>query len=142
MFSLRWTLGIVGGLLAAQVVCATTLRTRVADRELLPPVPSSRALDAAAFGDRQFLFRVDSLQLQNGGDTGGRIVPVKNYDFGIVVGWLRTLQDLDSRSVMPVELASGYFGFSQETAYLRPIVDFIRDNVALSPETRWKYLFQ
>jgi hypothetical protein len=134
---------IAAGLVAiAQIGFAVAARHVTPNRDLLPPVPTPRLRDAESFGDPQFLFRIDSLEIQNAGDTGGRIVPVKNYDFGIVVGWLRTLQSLDSRSAIPIELASGYFGQSQNTDYVRPIVEFMRENVGLRPQARWKYLFQ
>jgi hypothetical protein len=134
---------VAAGLAAvAQIGFAVAARHVAPDRDLLAPVPTSRMRDATSFGDPQFLFRIDSLELQDAGDTGGRIVPVQNYDFGIVIGWLRVLQYLDDRSAIPIELASGYFGQSQNTAYVRPIVEFMRENVALRPQARWKYLFQ
>ena len=135
---------IVAGLFAllgAQAAFGWTTRHFLPHRDLLPPVPSPRMVALESFGDRQFLFRLDSLDMQNAGDTGGRIVPIKNYDFAVVVGWLRTLQNLDPLSSIPAGLAAGFYGQSQNLAYVPAIIQFIRENVALHPELRWRYLY-
>ncbi|MHB1241776.1 MAG: hypothetical protein ACYC18_14965 [Gammaproteobacteria bacterium] len=128
-------------MLGAQLTLAFGIRSEVPQRDLLPPVPSARTLDAEAFGDPQFLFRIHSLTVQNAGETGGRIVPIKNYDFAVVVGWLRTLQYLDGRSIFPAAMADGYFGVSQNREDVRPIVKFLQENVALYPLQRWRFLY-
>lgn len=128
-------------LLGGQVVLALSLRHDLPRRDLLPPLPSARMAEAQAFGDRQYFFRSASLDLQSAGDTGGRIVPIKNYDFDLLLGWMRLLEQFDPRSVIPVSLTAGYFGASQDPAKLPAVVQFVRDSVAKDPVQRWKLLY-
>lgn len=128
-------------LLGAQIALAVTLRQERPYRDLLPPPPTQRMAAVAAFGDSQFFFRRAALDLQEAGDTGGRVVPIGNYDSGAVVGWLRLLQDVDPRSIIPVSLAAQYFGFSQDFSKIPPIVAFVREAVAVDPAQRWKQLY-
>src|SRR4051812_15702693 len=116
-------------LLGAQIALAWKLRSDAPHRDLLPPLPTSHMAAVEAFGDRQFYFRRASLDLQEAGDTGGRIVPIGNYDFSAVLGWLRLLQGLDSHSIIPVSLAAGFFGYSQDVSKVPPIIGFIREAV-------------
>ena len=95
----------------------------------------------AAFGDRQFYFRRAALDFQEAGDTGGRTVPIGNYESATVLGWLHLLQHLDPRSIIPGSLAAGYFGFSQDLSKVPPIIGFIREAVAKDPAKRWKLLY-
>lgn len=127
-------------LLGAQIALAWNLRTAVPHRDLLPPPPTPRMAAVAAFGDRQFFFRRAALDLQEAGDTGGRIVPIGNYDSDAVLGWLHLLQGLDPRSVIPVSLAAWIFGFGQDYGKVPPVIGFIREAVALDPERRWRFL--
>jgi hypothetical protein len=126
--------------LGAQLMLAFHLRPVAPRRDLLPPAPSERVLNAQALGDTQFLFRIYALQMQNAGDTGGRVVPIKNYDFSVVIDWLRVLQTLDYRSVFPGAIAARYYGFSQDTSHARPVIEFISENVELYPKTKWRLL--
>lgn len=127
-------------LLGAQIALAWKLRYEVPHRDLLPPPPSRSMAAVAAFGDRQFFFRRAALGLQEAGDTGGRIVPIGAYDSATVLGWLHLLQELDPRSIVPVSLAAGIFGFSQDYSKVPPIIGFICEAVALDPEKRWRFL--
>jgi hypothetical protein len=134
----NWRVGMLAILfLAGHLILALNLRQVAPPRDLLPPVPSDRALYVQALGDSQFLFRRYAFLMQNAGDTGGRIVPLKDYDFDRVTRWLRILQKLDYRSVFPGAIAARYFGFSQNTAHARPVIEFIAENVDLYPRTKW-----
>lgn len=124
-----------------QMAFSYRIRHVDAKREYLAPVPSPAAQDAMAFGDREFLHRMFALEVQNAGDTGGRIVPVKNYDFSRVVGWLEVLERLDPKSMFAVGMADGYFGLSQEIKNVEPIVRFMMRDVALNPQDRWRFLY-
>ena len=137
-----WTISlIVLALAVIQVAFAWSIRSLDPKRDYLSVPPSRLAQDALAFGDTQFLYRTFALEVQNAGDTGGRIVPVKNYDFGRVTGWLEVLDRLDRRSGFGLEMAGGYFGQSQNVADVEPIVRFIMRKVGEDPENRWKALY-
>ncbi|MBX7197999.1 MAG: hypothetical protein K1X51_01325 [Rhodospirillaceae bacterium] len=129
-------------LLGGQIALGWTLRYKVPHRDLLPPPPTQRMAEVAAFGDRQFFFRRAALDFQEAGDTGGRIVPIGNYDSNAVLGWLHLLQDLDPRSIIPVGLAAGYFGHSQDLSKVPPVIGFIREAVNLDPVQRWQALYE
>lgn len=128
-------------LLGGQIALALTLRHDFPRRDVLPPLPSAHMADAQAFGDRQYFFRSAALDIQSAGDTGGRVVPIKNYDFDLLLGWMRLLEQFDPRSVIPVSLTAGYFGASQDATKLPAVVQFIRESVAKDPVQRWKLLF-
>jgi hypothetical protein len=132
---------LVIALAMLQVAFAWSIRTLDPKRDYLAPPPSAATEAALAFGDPQFLFRIFALDVQNAGDTGGRVVPVKNYDFDRVIGWLEALTRLDPRSDFPIGMAGGYFGLSQDVKDVAPIVRFMMRNVDASPRTRWKLLY-
>ncbi len=129
-------------LLAAQVYFALSLRLISPPRDLLDVPPSQRLADALGLGDRQLLFRAYALHVQGAGDTGGRIVPIKNYDFDRVVGWLDTMSDLDSKSQFPVGIGIRYFGASQDLAHIAPIVRFAMRDVDKNPAEKWLWLYE
>jgi hypothetical protein len=131
----------IAGLALAQVVVSYFIRNLDARRDYLAPVPSEAAQDAMAFGDHQFLHRMFALEVQNAGDTGGRIVPIKNYDFGRVVGWLEVLERLDPRSSFAIGMADGYFGQTQDVHNVAPVVRFMMRDVAINPPQKWRWLY-
>jgi len=137
----HWLSAAGVALLGAQLGIGFAMRPVTPPRDLMPPVPSVRALNVQAMGDPQFLFRLYALQLQNAGDTGGRIVPVKNYDFGLLTDWLMVLQRLDPQSQFPIGIALRYFGASQNVENVRPVIAFAMQNVALDPRARWQWLY-
>lgn len=107
---------------------------------ILPDLPQAQAAEALAFGDKQFLYRYLALTLQNAGDNGGRVTPLKNYDYEKVVAWLRLLDGLDHNSHWVIAMANGYFGQTQTIEDVEPIVRFMQDNVAYKPELKWPWL--
>ncbi len=141
LMSVRGVAAVIVALAAAQALFAYHVRHIDPARDYLSPVPSPAALDAMAFGDRIFLHRLHALMVQNAGDTGGRIVPIRNYDFARVVGWLDVLLRLDPRSSFATAMAARYFGLSQDVRNVEPIVRFIMRDVAVNPELRWHWLY-
>lgn len=109
-------------------------------RGILPDLLQQRAVDAAAFGDRQFLFRYLALQIQNAGDNGGRVTPLRDYDYDKVVAWLDLLDDLDEITHWPIAMANGYFGQTPETEDVRPVVRYMQAHVAEDPRRKWPWL--
>lgn len=107
---------------------------------ILPDLPQERTLDALAFGDSQFLFRYLALTLQNAGDNGGRVTPLKNYDYDKVVAWLELLDHLDVKSHWVIAMANGYFGQTQNTGDVKPIVQYMQRHVAQDPNVKWPWL--
>jgi hypothetical protein len=132
---------VVAALAVIQIAFAYSIRNLDPKRDYLDPVPSSQEQAALALGDTQFLFRLYALEIQNAGDTGGRIVPVKNYNFGKVVGWLDVLDHLDPRSDFAIGMANGFFGLSQDVKNVDPVVRFMMRSVAIDPPRKWRWLY-
>lgn len=107
---------------------------------ILPDLPQERAVAALALGDEQFLFRYLALNLQNAGDNGGRITPLKNYDYEKVAAWLVLLDDLDLDTYWTIAMANGYFGQTQNTDDVRYIVQYMQAHVAQRPQAKWPWL--
>jgi hypothetical protein len=103
--------GLLLLLVAAQIWFAIGTRDLRAAIDEMPPAPSENALKAMAFGDDEFLFRHLTRWMEFVGDGGGRVRPLRDYDYDRVVDWLRTLDELDAyRSDMPHAIAARYFG--------------------------------
>jgi hypothetical protein len=131
---------ILAGLFAAQIGIAAKTREMVPYWTVLPPTPTLRALDLEAFGDRQFLYRSLVLDLQNFGDTGGRITRMGDYDMTRVVAWLRTMDLLDKDADHHLKLAAQYFSMTQTTPDVALLVAYLQEQVALSPARHWRWL--
>ena len=126
----------------AHAVLAWNGRDLRPDLSVVTRPPSVMEREALAFGDHQLLYRMWALDLQNAGDTGGRATPMRDYNYDYVVGWLWTLQRLDSRAQYTMFLAISYFALTPIQADVRRILDFVVQAVAQSPEHLWYWLAQ
>ena len=97
-----------------------------------------------AFGDSQFLFRLQTLWMLDFGDGGGRLKPLRDYDYDRVVGWLRAMDGLDSRSDAVYQLGSHYFGALTDPATapakVGRVADFFEQAALADPAHRWSWL--
>jgi len=132
--------GLIGIMLAAllgvQVALAGAFHDGQFEQAILPPVPTRPALSLLSFGDREFLYRKLVLDLQNFGDTGGRITPLRDYHMPEVVEWLRALDTLNPRGEHHIVLAARYFGQTQDRSQVVYLVRYIQEHVALDPERK------
>ncbi|MCB9991585.1 MAG: hypothetical protein H6867_09505 [Rhodospirillales bacterium] len=76
----------------------------------VPPVPSEAAAIAMALGDRALAYRMYGIMIQNLGDTGGRVTPLKDYDYPRLGQWFMLEDKMDERSDFIPYLAAYYFG--------------------------------
>ena len=136
-------------LLIAVVLCAGAHgvfawvnRDRKPDLSIIDPPPSAHEREAMAFGDDQFLYRAQVLELQNAGDTGGRATPLGEYNYDYVVGWLENLNKLDPCAIHHDLLATRLYAWGREPATLRKLVDFIVSDVATCPRRKWYWQTQ
>lgn len=127
---------------AAQVWFTLGARTLRAAIEEMPPPPTDLALKAMAFGDDEFLFRHLGRWLEFVGDGGGRVRPLREYDYDRVVGWLQALDHFDSyRSDYTHFLAAQYFGeVNIDHDRVRKIVEYLRTVGLSDPVRNWKWL--
>lgn len=117
-----------------QFVLAFHFRELEIPRDIIPPPPTSDALRAQAFGDEQFLYRQLAHDLQNFGDTGGRVTAMKDYDPDRVVGWLGALDTLDPDAGYHLFLTVRYFAQTPNPAALRRLVNYIEERADQNPE--------
>ncbi len=112
----------------------------------MPPAPSATTLKALAFGDDEFLFRYLGRWMQEVGDGGGRMKPLRNYDYDRVVDWLETLDEMnDQRSEYPRFLAARYFGNITDAvdpshSRVLKIVSYLRRVGLSDPAREWQWL--
>jgi len=130
--------------LAVQFAVGWTLRPLRPVIDEFPPPPGPAGFTATAFGDSEFLFRVQTLWLQNFGDGGGRVKPLRDFDYARVVGWLRAVDDLDRRSDSIYVLGAQFFGALTDPASARTkvklVADFFEQAGMADPDRRWPWM--
>jgi hypothetical protein len=108
----------------------------------VPPVPTRTGALMTTLGDAQFSFRMGALALQQLGDFGGRVTPIKDYDYQKLGGWFWLLDSLDPASDHVPRLAAYYFGVTQSPADAAVLVAYL-GTVGNSPVgEKWRWLAQ
>lgn len=108
----------------------------------VPPVPSEMSAVSSTLGDIQFASRVISMMIQNLGSTGGRVTPVKDYDFEKLGGWFMLNHKLDPASNLTPYMAAYYFGASQDPTKIRPVINYLRVAGNSAEGEKWRWLLQ
>ena len=108
----------------------------------VPPVPSEISAVSSTLGDKQFASRVISMMIQNLGSTGGRITPIKDYDFEKLGGWFMLNHSLDPNANIIPFMAAYYFGSSQDPPKIRPVIDYLRVAGNSTEGEKWRWLAQ
>ena len=106
----------------------------------VPPAPSRQAALALALGDDQFYYRASTFSLQNMGDFGGDVTPLKNYDYKRLGQWFTLLDSLDPESAFLPLLVGFYFSATQTTADLPVVIDYLARIAERDPERNWRWL--
>jgi hypothetical protein len=130
----------VGAAFLGQVVFAVGIKDVRPFWTIMPPPPTERELAVLSFGDPQLLYRRLVMNLQNFGDTGGRLTPLRDYDIGLVVGWMEALDTLDRRANHHLALAAHYFSQTQERQSLGPLVRYIMRHVDRDPPRKLQWI--
>lgn len=110
--------------------------------EGVPPVPTHEGAVMMALGDPEFAYRLGAITLQNLGDNGGRVTPMKDYEYDKLGKWFWLLHDLDPASDHVPMLAAYYFGATRVPKDVAVVVEYlakIGDNPAGS---KWRWLVQ
>lgn len=110
--------------------------------DIVPPVPGEVSVQAEAFGDTQFYFRALTLEMQNFGDLFGRFTALKDYDFPRLARWFHLLDTLDARADAVPNMASYYFGQTQNMTDTRHVVDYLYAHGSRDPARKWWWLLQ
>ena len=108
----------------------------------VPPAPKEEFAAFYGLGDKSLSYRLNSLMLQNMGDSGGRVTALKDYDYETLTDWFFLQDKLDPVSNYIPYLASYYFGGLQEPEKYRPVLDYLK-MVGVRPEgIKWNWLVQ
>lgn len=118
----------------AQIAFGYLHRGLKVEEPVMPPAPTPAALQAMAFGDAQFLYRQLVLDVQNFGDTGGRITRMTDYPIEDVLAWLRTLDSLDDNAAHHLLLAVRYFAQTRDTNAVRQLVAYVGERADRNPQ--------
>ena len=108
--------------------------------EGVPPAPSHQVAKALAMGDGQFLYRAATFVLQNMGDEGGRVTPLKDYDYQRLGQWFSLLDRFDPKSEFLPVLVGYYFSQSQNPDDVRIVISFLAHIAIRDPERNWRWL--
>ncbi len=108
----------------------------------VPPAPKKCFASVYGLGDKEFAYRINSLMLQNLGDTGGRVTALKDYDYNKLTDWFFLQDKLDSVSDYIPFLASFYFSGSQDPEKFRPVLEYLKMVGTRPYGTKWKWLVQ
>lgn len=108
--------------------------------EGVPPAPSHQVAKALALGDGQFLYRAATFVLQNMGDEGGRVTPLKDYDYQRLGQWFSLLDRFDPQSEFLPVLVGYYFSQSQNPDDVRIVISFLAHIAIRDPERNWRWL--
>jgi len=108
----------------------------------VPPAPDVQYASAYGLGDSSFAYRMNGLMLQNLGDVGGRVTPLRDYDYQALTDWFFVQDSLDPQSDYTPYLASYYFSAVQDPHKFRPVLDYLKE-VGRRPEgEKWRWLAQ
>ncbi|MDF3023903.1 MAG: hypothetical protein K0R10_1264 [Alphaproteobacteria bacterium] len=108
--------------------------------EGVPPVPTRAGATMMALGDQQFSYRLAAITLQNLGDSGGRVTPIRDYDYAKLGAWFDLLDGLDPASDHVPMLAAYYFGATRVPADVAVIVDYLAKVGERPVGSKWRWL--
>jgi hypothetical protein len=128
--------------LAVQIAVWLQVRDMKARWLNVPPVPGKLGAVAFSLGDQQFAYRTIGLTIQNFGDNGGQVTPIRDYNYDRLKGWFYLSESLDPRSDFVPFLAAYYFGASDRPEQLTAVADYLHD-IGQSPQgEKWRWLAQ
>lgn len=108
----------------------------------VPPSPSQPAALMFGFGDRGLSYYVTGLTLQNMGDIGGRMTPLKAYDMNHVAEWLWLTYAFDTKARYAPLLGGYYFSATQDPSKLRPVIEYLGVAGNSTENGLWRLLAQ
>jgi len=126
--------------LALNIMFWLHVRTLQASWDNVPPPPDIKTAAIYGLGDSSFSYRLNSIMLQNMGDTGGRTTSLKDYDYDRLTKWFFLQDSLDPRSNYVPYLATFYFGAVQEPEKFRPVLEYLKE-IGMRPYgDKWRWL--
>lgn len=108
----------------------------------VPPVPDRTGAVMMTLGDPEFSYRILALSLQNLGNLGVNMAPLKDYNYHELGKWFLLLSSLDPVSDHVPTLAAYYFGATRVPADIAVVVRYL---AAVGQEpfgAKWRWLVQ
>lgn len=136
----RPVLAMLALALAAQVLWAARVPQLKASAEALPAVPSHEAIVAASFGENIPASQWLALYLQTFDNQPGVSVPFAALDYGVVVGWLERILQLDPNAEYPLLMATHLYAQVPDQTRQRQMLDFAYRQFLAAPNQRWSWL--
>ncbi len=129
--------------IALNVMIWFSVRSVQVEWKNVPPTPSVSGALWSALGDSQLAYRGYGVMIQNMGDTGGKIIGLKEYDYEALAKWFRLEHQLDpDASFMPM-LAGYFFGaIKDHPEKLPPLVDYLELAAGDGEGKKWRFLGQ
>lgn len=110
--------------------------------DVVPTPPGKSTLHALSFGDDEFYFRMNAMYLQNFGDTFGRTISLRYYDYTKLYQWLVLLDSLNSRSNMLPSMATYYFSQTQNASDVHYLTSYLKAHATRDIAHKWWWLLQ
>lgn len=108
----------------------------------VPPVPSRTGAVMMTLGDPEFSYRTLAIILQNLGDVGRDVTPLRDYDYNALRKWFFLLWDLDPVSDHVPMVAAYYFGATKVPKDAANVVDFLEVAGSIPAGDKWRWLAQ
>lgn len=135
----RWIVTLLGGCVCAQIGFQLQSHIGTPSAKDLPASPRTGALEIAALGEPIALSRLAVLYLQAFDYHGTNSLPYSKLDYGRLVGWLASIQQLDNFSEYPQFLAARVYSDVPDPERQRIVLDFIYEQFLLAPDQRWPW---
>lgn len=107
----------------------------------IPPAPDISTALIASLGDPQLAYRMNGLTIQNMGDTGGRVINLRDYDYNALGQWFMLQHRLDPVSGFTPFLAGYFFGaIKGHPEKLYPVIDYLEVAAGDGAGQKWRFL--
>lgn len=127
--------------LAAQLLFwAQTKSFRNPREYVLEAAPTIAIARILSFGDSQFYYRAQGLNLQMAGDWTGNLTPLQHYDYARLAGWFDLLSTMDGQSQYTPVLAGYYYGASRDPEHVLHIIRYLHKLALGNPKYQWRWL--
>lgn len=108
--------------------------------EGVPPPPTKNGALMMTLGDPEFAYRFLATTLQNLGNVGRDMAPLKTYNYERLGKWFFLLHELDPASDHVPMLAAYYFGATKVPKDAAVVADYLRVVGQIPVGEKWRWL--
>jgi hypothetical protein len=83
-----------------------------------------------------------ALKIQNAGDTFGRFVPLKDYDYEKLYKWFKILDSLNNQSRIIPSIASYYYSQTQTPKDTIHLIKYLEEFASRDINKHWWWMYQ